>query len=53
MRRNQFVLKKFIHENENTKTKMKIKKCILCGAEFKFDWEIVFHECDPNKIKNS
>jgi hypothetical protein len=31
---------------------MENKKCILCGAEFKKSWEIVFHVCDQDK-KNS
>jgi len=30
---------------------MKTKICLDCGAELVFDFEIVFHKCDPNKIK--
>ena len=29
------------------------KKCILCGAKFEYDFEIVFHECDQDKNKNA
>ena len=46
MRRNQFVLKKFIHEKENTKIKMKTKICLDCGSELKTEIEIIYHDCD-------
>ena len=53
MRRHQFHLKNYINENENTKIKMETKTCILCGEQFTATWQIVFHECDPDKIKDS
>ena len=32
------------------------KKCLECGHVFYFDFEIIFHKCDPAKLietKNS
>ena len=49
MRRNQFHLKNYTKEKENIKIKMN-KKCLECGHVFYFDFEIIFHECDPAKI---
>lgn len=54
MRRNQFALKKFIHESESIKIKM--SKCADCKDEIGWDhggfiWdELVFCEfCDPHE----
>jgi hypothetical protein len=52
MRRHQFLVKKIIHENKNTKIKMKTKTCLECGAELNSAEEIIFHDCD-RKIKNN
>ncbi len=52
MRRPQFLVKKLIHENENTKRKMETKTCLECGAKFNSAAEIIFHDCD-RKIKDS
>ena len=50
MRRNQFHLKNYIHEKENTKIKMKTKICLDCGSELKTEIEIIYHDCDPQLI---